>query len=154
MNASSDINIRLARIDDLPAVFHLGERVFTRKELSNLYRSWDEFEVTSHFNLQPEHMLVAESDKKIVGFAIGSLVRKNKTPKTYGHLAWLGVDPDFSRENVGTHLFDRFREHMEEEGVQILVVDTQADNEPAIQFFKKKGFHNPVEHVYMSLPLR
>ncbi len=154
MPAENDkINVRLAKIDDLPAIFHLGEKVFTRKELSNLYRSWDEFEVTSLFNLQPEHVLVAEMEGKVIGFSIGSLVRKARGAVTYGHLAWLGVDPEYGRAGVGGLLFDYFREQMEEAGVQMLVVDTQADNKPALDFFRDKGFACPVEHVYMTLSL-
>ena len=150
---NDNIIVRLATIDDLPAIFHLGEKVFTSGRLSNLYRSWDEFEVTSLFNLQPEHVLVAELEDQVIGFAIGSLVRKARGAVTYGHLAWLGVDPEFGRTGVGGMLFDNFRKNMEEAGVQTLVVDTQADNQPALEFFREKGFSQPVRHVYMSLPL-
>ncbi len=148
-----EILIRPACIDDLSIIFHLGERVFTRKELSNLYRTWDEFEVTSLFNLQPDNMLVAESGARVVGFAIGSVIRKVRAGRVFGHLAWLGVEPEFARCGVGSLLFDHFRELMAEAGVQTLVVDTQADNRPAIEFFCDKGFGSPVEHVYMTLPL-
>jgi ribosomal protein S18 acetylase RimI-like enzyme len=35
----------------------------------------------------------------------------------------------------------------------MLIVDTQADNQPAINFFKKHGFSNPKKHLYMALNL-
>jgi hypothetical protein len=36
------VSVRQMEIDDLAAVFHLGERLFTAREAPNLYRTWDE----------------------------------------------------------------------------------------------------------------
>lgn len=155
MNGSTDdIDIRAASIDDLASIFHLGEKVFTSQEVSNLYRTWDEYEVTHLFNSEPEHLLVAARGGQVIGFAMGTVIEKARTAWNYGHLLWLGVDPDFARQNVGGLLFDRFREIMEDQGVRMLMIDTQADNEPAVRFFKRKGFENPTDHVYMTLNLQ
>lgn len=86
-----DIEIRVAGIDDLAPVFHLGERVFTPREVSNLYRTWDEYEVTHVFNTEPENLLVAYSGSRIVGFAIGTIIEKQRSAWKYGHLLWLAV---------------------------------------------------------------
>lgn len=150
----SDIEIRLATIDDLAAIFHLGEKVFTPQAGSNLYRTWDEYEVTALFNTESEHMIVAEDEEKVVGFALGTTIDKARSAWSYGHLLWLGVDPDAARRGIGSMLFDRFRQIMEEKGVRMLMIDTQADNLPAIRFFKRKGFDNPTDHVYMTLYLQ
>jgi hypothetical protein len=32
-------------------------------------------------------------------------------------------------------------------------VDTEADNLPAVEFFRKMGFGNPQEHIYLTLNL-
>ncbi len=145
--------IRQAKIDDLPQIFHLGEKVFTAQDFSNLYRTWDEFEVTYFYNANPEFMLVATINDRVVGFAMGSIIEKTGTPWNYGHLIWLGVEPEFSRQGIASKLFDRFKELTKQTGVRILMVDTQADNKKAINFFRKKGFMNPVDHVYMTLNL-
>ncbi len=42
-------NIREMIIDDISAVYHLGERLFTSEEYPILYRTWDQFEVTDYF---------------------------------------------------------------------------------------------------------
>jgi ribosomal protein S18 acetylase RimI-like enzyme len=154
MSISPDIEIRTATIDDLAAVFHLGEKIFTSQEFSNLYRTWDEYEVTHLFNSEPEHLLVAETEERVVGFAMGTVIEKARSAWNYGHLLWLGVDPCFSRRGIGSLLFDRFRDIMLSEGIRMLMVDTQADNDPAVNFFIRKGFENPTEHVYMTLNLR
>lgn len=152
---NNDIEIRQVKIDDLPAIFHLGEKVFTSQEVSNLYRTWDEYEVTGLFNSESKHLLVADpGDGTVVGFALGTTIKKSRSAWNYGHLLWLGIDPDFARQGIGGMLFNRFKELMEEEGVRMLIVDTQADNEAAINFFKHKGFENPTDHIYMTLNLQ
>lgn len=140
-------------LDDLPKVFHLGERLFQAKRVPNLYRNWDEFEVMSLYQGDPEFCLVAELEGQIVGFVLGMTITKSRSAWKYGHLAWLGVDPAFQRQNIARRLFNRFRDLMEEAGFRILVVDTEADNLPAIRFFQKMGFGNPEHNVYMTLNL-
>jgi ribosomal protein S18 acetylase RimI-like enzyme len=153
MADQNPVEIRTAGIDDLAAIFHLGEQVFTAHQFSNLYRTWDEYEVTWLFNSDPNLLLVAEVSGKVVGFAMGTTIEKSRTAWNYGHLLWLGVDPAYSRLGIGSQLFDRFREAVEELGVRIMLVDTQADNDAAIRFFRKKGFGNPTDHVYLTLNL-
>ena len=149
-----DVEIRAAGIDDLAAIFHLGEKIFTSQDVSNLYRTWDEYEVTGLFNSEPEYMIVAEIDGRVVGFAMGTTINKARSAWSYGHLVWLGVDPAVARAGIGDMLFARFKEIMQEQGVRMLMVDTQADNEPATAFFIRKGFENPTDHVYMTLNLQ
>jgi ribosomal protein S18 acetylase RimI-like enzyme len=154
MSTLSDFEIRTASIDDLAAIFHLGEKVFTSQAYSNLYRTWDEYEVTHLFNSECEYVLVAVAEGKVVGFAMGTVIEKARSAWNYGHLLWLGVDPDYARHRIGSMLFDRFREIMQETGVRMLMIDTQSDNKPAMRFFKRKGFENPIKHVYMTLNLQ
>lgn len=155
MNSTiTEPDIRQARIDDLAAIFHIGEKCFTAESASNLYRTWDEYEVTGNFNSNPEFMLVAEdANQTVVGFAIGTVIEKAATAWNYGHLIWLGVDPSYAHCGIGTQLFDQFKKMMIDEGVRMLMVDTQADNEKAIRFFEQKGFTNPIDHIYMTLNL-
>ncbi len=153
-NEKESYEIRPASIDDLAGIFHLGEQLFRADAVSNLYRTWDEFAVTSQFNAEPEFMLVAVTDsEKVVGFAIGSMIEKAATAWNYGHLVWLGVHPKFAGRGVGSELFDAFRDLIEAQGVRMMLVDTQADNDAAIRFFEKKGFNNPIGHIYMTLNL-
>ncbi len=146
-----EIKIRNAWIDDLGAIFHLGEKLFTSQDVSNLYRTWDEYEVTHLFNVESDYMLVAECEERVVGFAMGSVIEKKRSAWNYGHLVWLGVDPEYAGMGIASRLFDKFRELMEQAGVRMLMVDTQADNERALKFFERKGFVNPIDHVYMTL---
>jgi len=147
------IVVRPMEIDDLSPVFHLGERLFTAQDVPNLYRTWDEYEVIELFQTDTEFCLVAEIDDKIVGFALGTTITKSRSAWKYGHLVWLGIDPDHQAQGIASKLFFRFRDLMLENGVRMLLVDSEADNLPALHFFRKMGFGSPQEHIYLSLNL-
>jgi ribosomal protein S18 acetylase RimI-like enzyme len=148
-----NIAIRQMEIDDIATVFHLGEQLFTARDVPNLYRTWDEYELINLFQGDAEFCLVAEIEDKIVGFASGTTITKSRSAWKYGYLVWLGVDPDHQGLGIAEKLFHHFRELMLEEGVRILLVDSEADNLPALHFFRKMGFGSPQEHIYLSLNL-
>ena len=148
-----NIEVRQVEIDDLADVFHLGEKIFTAREVPNLYRTWDEYEVISLFQSDPEFCLVAEVDDEIVGFILGTTIEKTHSAWKYGHLVWLGIEPGFQKQGIAVKLFKHFRDLMLESGVRMLLVDTEADNLPALYFFRKMGFGQPQEHIYLTLNL-
>lgn len=147
------VDVRSMDIDDLAAVFHLGEELFTAEEYTNLYRTWDEFEVVGLYNSDTETCLVAEMDGRLVGFLLGTTIIKSGSAWKYGYIVWLGVDPTTQRAGVAQRLFNHFRDLMKDMGMRIILVDTQADNLQALRFFRKQGFTNPEEHVFLSLNL-
>ncbi len=147
------LRIREMTIDELSEVFHIGEEVFTAEYSQSLYRTWDEYEVTTFFNSDNELCLVAETGEKILGFALGTTVKKHNSPWKYGYLVWLGVRRDIQQGGVGSGLFKEIKRRMKEQGVRMIIIDTSADNEPAIRFFEKQGFGDIQEHVYMTLNL-
>ena len=147
------LRIRPMEVDDLAPVFHLGEKLFTANTVPNLYRTWDEFEVVGLFQSDSEYCFVAEIDDRLVGFILGTVISKTKSAWKYGHLIWMGVDPGFARQGIADRLARHFLETMLEEGVRMLIVDTEADNLPALQFFRKMGFGNPQQHIYLTLNL-
>lgn len=148
-----NLKIRLMEIDDVPKVFHLGEKLFEAQKVPNLYRTWDEYEVIELFHGDSEFCLVAEAEDQIIGFALGTTITKSHSAWKYGHLVWLGVDPPFQRLGVAEKLFSRFRNLMLKDSVRILLVDTEAENLPALHFFRKMGFGNPQQHIYLTMNL-
>jgi ribosomal protein S18 acetylase RimI-like enzyme len=150
---SGQIEIRKMTIDDLAGVFHLGEQLFTSDFSPSMYRTWDEYEVTTLFNSDSELCLVAELDEALVGFALGTTVEKQNSAWKYGYLVWIGVKPGLQKGGAGHQLFAEIRVRMQAQGVRMIVIDTDADNEAGINFFKKQGFGNIQQHVYMTLNL-
>jgi ribosomal protein S18 acetylase RimI-like enzyme len=151
--AEETLRIREMTIDDFPVVFHIGETVFTAEYSQSLYRTWDEYEITTLFNSDSELCLVAEAGEKLLGFALGTTVKKQHSPWKYGYLVWLGVRRDIQKGRVGSRLFTEIKRRMKEQGVRMIIIDTSADNQPAVRFFQKQGFADIQEHVYMSLNL-
>ncbi len=147
------VRIREMTIDDFPEVFHIGEEVFTVDYSQSLYRTWDEYEITTLFNSDNELCLVAEAGERILGFALGTTVEKHNSPWKYGYLVWLGVRLGIQQGGVGSGLFKEIKRRMKEQGVRMIIIDTSADNLPAIRFFRKQGFADTQQHVYMSLNL-
>ena len=147
------VRIREMTIDDFPKVFHIGEEIFTAEYSQSLYRTWDEYEITTLFNSDSELCLVAEAGTHILGFALATTVKKHHSPWKYGYLIWLGVCRNIQQGGVGRALFKEIKRRMKEQGVRIIMIDTSADNRAAIRFFDKHGFDDVQEHVYMTLNL-
>jgi ribosomal protein S18 acetylase RimI-like enzyme len=150
---ASGLRIRLLDVDDVAPVFHLGEKLFTANKVPNLYRTWDEFEVVGLFQSDSEYCFVAEIDEQLGGFVLGTVISKTRSAWKYGHLIWMGVDPAFARQGIADRLANHFLETMLAAGVRMLIVDTEADNLPALKFFGKMGFGNPQEHIYLTMNL-
>lgn len=145
--------IREMELDDLPIVYHLGEELFTASKWPVLYRTWDEYEIMERFLSDREFCLVAEQNKKIVGFVIGTIIEKPKAAWIYGYLLWLGVSPTHQKLGIGNNLINHLTRKFIRDGARIMMIDTASDNETAIRFFKKKGFDNIEEHLYLSKSL-
>ena len=150
---TEQLAIREMTIDDMAAVFHLGERLFTSEFSQSMYRTWDEYEITTLFNSDTELCLVAELAGEIVGFALGTTVDKQNSAWKYGYLVWIGVRPGLQKGGAGHKLFAEIKQRMLDQGVRMMVIDTDADNKGGIDFFKKQGFNNIQKHVYMTLNL-
>jgi len=150
---SDEIVIRVMTIDDLAAVFHLGEKLFTSDYSSSMYRTWDEYEITTLYNSDSELCIVAELNDEVIGFALGTTVEKQNSSWKYGYLVWIGTRPGLQKSGAGKKLFDEIKARMVEQGVRMVIIDTDADNEAGISFFKKQGFDNIQQHVYMTLNL-
>jgi ribosomal protein S18 acetylase RimI-like enzyme len=154
VDANSDegysIVVKPMEIDDIAPAFHLGEKLFTLSAMPNLYRIWDEYEIIDFYHDSSEYCFSAFADGKFVGFLLGTVIEK-KTNRKYGYLVWTGVNKEYGGMGVASMLFEKFKEVMMEEKATMIIVDTQADNHNAIEFFKSKGFGNPQDHVYLTL---
>jgi ribosomal protein S18 acetylase RimI-like enzyme len=140
-------------IDDIAPTFHLGEKLFTLNKTPNLYRVWDEYEVVDFFQSDSDYCITAFVDGLFAGFVLGTLIEKRKSEIKYGYLVWIGVDLNYNRMGIASRLFDEFKERMAKSGATTLMIDTQADNKAAIDFFKSKGFGAPEDHIYFSMKI-
>lgn len=147
---AADLEVRELELNDIPAVFALGERLFTPERWPNLYRTWDEYELVELFASDGETCFVAELDGRVVGFALGTMIEKRRSAWKYGYLLWLGADPEVGPLGIGGRLFHRVQEVFIQQGARIMLVDTAEENTGALQFFRRQGFANEHGHVYLS----
>ncbi len=146
----ANIEIREMQLKDIPAVFELGQKLFTAEHLPTLYRSWDEHELVALFDTDNETCLVAEADDRIIAFILGRIMEKPRNAWRYGWLEWLGVDPAFKRTGVATRLLNQLTNLFIERDARIMLVDTDVKNHSALAFFRKSGFGQEMRHVYLS----
>lgn len=157
MNTRSDtgehrphLTIREMELEDLAAVYALGEKLFTADRWPNLYRTWDEYELVGIFSSDGDTCLIAELDDRLVGFALGTMIDKRNSAWVYGYLVWLGVDPSVKGRGIGKKLVSKLTDLFISFGARMMLTDTDGDNEQAIEFFRRQGFGNPQHHVYLS----
>lgn len=137
-------------LKDVAEVFELGQKLFTAEEWPTLYRSWDDHELALLFSNDAETCLVAESEGKIVGFALGRVMEKPRSAWRYGWLLWLGVEPRLKRSGIATRLIKQLTVLFIERDARIMLVDTAAKNHSALAFFRRNGFGQEIRHVYLS----
>jgi ribosomal protein S18 acetylase RimI-like enzyme len=148
-------SVREMEIDDLAVVFKMGVEVFKAELWPTLYRSWDEYEVTSMFNTDGDYCLVAENDDpddspRIMGFVLGTVITKPGSAWSYGYIKWLCAHPYWQREGVSGRLVDKLIGLMiEKDGIRIMMADTDPENIAAVNFFRKKGFSDMADHLYL-----
>lgn len=148
------IFIREMEFEDLKNVFELGETLFTAEKWTNLYRTWDEYEIMERFISDGDLCLVAENDDgKIVGFAIGSVIQKRRSAWSYGYLIWIGIDTNLKNLGIGKKLINRMIKLFKAKKARILIADTSIENQDAIHFFKKIGLKHEEGHIYLSMNL-
>ena len=147
---NGNIELRQMQLKDLPAFFRLGQKLFTAEDLPTLYRSWDEHEILELFRSDEETCLVAEDDKKIIGFALGCMMEKPRGAWRYGWLEWLGVAPRYKRCGIARRLLNQLTQLFIDREARIMLVDTDEGNDDALAFLRQTGFGQETRHVYLS----
>jgi len=146
------IDIRQMALEDLSEVWHLGERIFTPASLQFTYRTWNVDELLSLFYSDSELCLVAENilSKKIVGFALGTILKRPYSPWTYGYFLWAGVQRMKQKSGIGRRLYKELEKRFIDKGVRIVIVDVESNNPAGIRFTKKMGFKEAQTYVWFS----
>ena len=148
----SRIEIRQMTLEDLSEVWHLGEKIFTPSSLQFTYRTWNVDELMSFFSNEPELCLVAEDvkSKRIVGFALGTILKRPYSPWTYGYFVWAGTQKMKQRRGVGRRLYKELEKRFKDKGVRIVIVDVESNNPAGMQFIKRLGFKEVQTYIWYS----
>jgi ribosomal protein S18 acetylase RimI-like enzyme len=146
------IEIRQMGLENLSDVWHLGEKIFTPSSLQFTYRTWNVDELLSLFYSDPELCLVAQDrkSKKIIGFAIGTILKRPYSPWAYGYFLWAGVQKTKQKSGIGRRLYRELEKRFKDKGARIVIVDVESNNLAGIRFIKKLGFKEAQKYVWYS----
>lgn len=153
------IEIRLARIDDLPALAALqwqwrveewcqGPKL-DREAFSAAFVKWVELRRDSHI------AFVALKERQAVGMAWIATVERTPTPsamtRKYGHLQSVYVVPEERDRGVGSALLERVKEEAQRLGLDYLLVHPSARS---VSFYRRGGFNETDEFLVLRLSPR
>lgn len=146
------IEIRQMALEDLSEVWHLGGKIFTPSRLQFTYRTWNIDELLSVFCGDSELCLVAEDThlNKIVGFALGAILKRPFSPWTYGYFLWVGVQRLRQRRGIGKRLYKELEKRFKNKGARIAIVDVESNNSAGIRFVKELGFKEAQTYLWYS----
>jgi ribosomal protein S18 acetylase RimI-like enzyme len=120
-------------------------------QLSQKYASWDtsptEADIQGFYSSEPDFFLVAELDKKMVGFVYGresknvpdEVLRRWKATKV-GSVEVLAVEEQDRRRGIATLLLNRLFVVFVERGIDTVTLSVPADEIGAKKLYDKLGF--------------
>lgn len=90
--------------------------------------------------LKKNKCLVAESDKKVVGFIIGGIRSWEFGIEKSGWIEILGVEPDYMGRGIGRKLGKAILKIFKDNGIKIVYTAVRWDSGDLLSFFKNLGF--------------
>lgn len=120
--------IREVREEDLKDIYEI-------ETLSFKSEAYEPFLLHLYYNLARETFLVAETDGRVIGYAIGLLTKWGG-----GHVISIAVHPSFRRMGVAEKLLNELLKRMREKGARAVRLEVKVSNEPAMNLYKKLGF--------------
>ena len=120
-------------------------------QLSQKYASWDstptEADIQGFHSSEPDFFLVAELNRRIVGFVYGresknvpdEVLRRWKATRV-GSVEVLAVDEQYRRRGIATLLMDRLFVVFKGRGIDTVTLTTPADEIGAKELYDKLGF--------------
>lgn len=124
---------------------------FAILQLSQKYASWDstptEADIQGFYSSEPDFFLVAELDRKIVGFVYGresknvpdEVLRRWRATKV-GSVEVLVVDEQYRRRGIARLLLNRLFLVFRERGIDTVTLSVPADERGAKELYDKLGF--------------
>lgn len=144
------MQIRPATPEDVPAILPMVSQLATlheswdpqrydyRPDTAEMYDSW----LRSHANNPKSVFLVAERQRRVVAFLIGTIERTIPIYRMerIGFIHDMWVDPAYRHEGIGRQMAMHAVELFREKGITQIRLETATANEPARKLFESCGF--------------
>jgi len=140
----NEVIIREAKEEDLPKIIRIN--------LETLPEHYPDYFWRDHLRLWGKAFLVAEVDRKIVGYIMTRVDRGLgyvywKPFKKLGHVVSIAVLPEFRRRGIGRKLMlEAMRRLKEIYGASEVYLEVRVSNKAAISLYEKLGFRK-VKHL-------
>ena len=120
-------------------------------QLSQKYASWDstptEADIQGFYSSEADHFLVAELNRRIVGFVCGresknvpdEVLRRWRATKV-GSVEVLAVEEQYRRKGIATLLLNRLFTVFREQGIDTVTLSVPADEYGAKELYDRLGF--------------
>ena len=95
---------------------------------------------SSFISKYPKTCLVAEKEKKVLGFIIGCIKEWGFGVEKSGWIEMIEVDPKSMGEGIGKNLGDALISYFKSEGIKEVYTTVNWDSGDLIAFFKSIGF--------------
>ncbi|MDQ0271591.1 GNAT family N-acetyltransferase [Cytobacillus purgationiresistens] len=124
------MNLRLVRPEDYYEISRLINDWWGGRKMSDMLPKlfFDHFNDTSY---------IVEKDEVIIGFLIG-FVSQTKPNEAYIH--FVGVHPEYRKNQVGKKLYHTFFENVKRRSVKIVRAVTSPVNKTSIAYHTRMGF--------------
>jgi ribosomal-protein-alanine N-acetyltransferase len=138
------VEIVRGRMDDIPAISHLEEVLFSREK-------WSENSITEAMKRDDYVFFLIKVDGEIAG-ATYIFLPMFKDDQV--NLMSVGVLPEFQRQGLGHKLLKRTLDYAKEVGYSKMLLEVRTQNEKAKSLYKQYGFHKIalVKKFYQAPP--
>lgn len=145
----NNIIIRKAGVNDLEDILRLNMELF-RKEYDEFDKSlnleWPYNEGKKYFEeriaSEDSFVEIAETDGKVIGYLCGGVVKRlfYRKKAKYAELENMLVEENFRGKGIGTKLIKDFINWCKREKIDCISLATSAENNQAINCYRKNGF--------------
>jgi len=135
-----NIKIRKAVHEDMEKLWELDSKAFKDE-------AYPLFFFKQAIELFPRTFYIAELDKNLIGFCIGSLITGD-TDK--GWILSMAVEENFRGKGIGTTLLNKIIDELMKLNCQEILLSVHPNNTSAKNIYKRKGFKkiNAVESYF------
>jgi len=154
--AQTEIHVREAKLSDLDTLkmFEQAIIAYERPFAPNLREDpIIYYDLGNLIEQEDAYVVVATIDKEIIGSAY-ALIKNSKPyfkPDKYAYLGFMYVSPKFRGRGVNGKIIDNLIEWAQSRNLNELQLDVYAENEIAINAYKKRNFKSDILKMRLNI---